>query len=76
MAMCVTCDKREIPVDFSGIGHETNTTVYLDNKTAAILDIGNMPQRGSIVHIFPRVRESELFSCLGEYDVIMLGRDE
>ncbi|KAH7119455.1 hypothetical protein B0J13DRAFT_486533 [Dactylonectria estremocensis] len=76
MAMWVTCDEREISVDFSGSGYETNTTVYLDNKIAAILDIGNMPQWGSIVHIFLRVNESGPFSSLGEYDVIMLGRDE
>ncbi|KAF4340742.1 hypothetical protein FBEOM_5346 [Fusarium beomiforme] len=76
MAMWVTCDKREISVDYSGNGYETNTTVYLDNKMAAVLDIGNMPQWGSIVHIYLRTNESGPFSSLGDYDVIMLGSYE
>ncbi|KAK6523490.1 hypothetical protein TWF281_001471 [Arthrobotrys megalospora] len=76
MAMWVACQERSISVDFSGTGYNTNTTVYINGKFAATLDIGNMPQWGSIVHAFLRVNESGPFSSLGEYDVVMLARDE
>ncbi|KAK6335880.1 hypothetical protein TWF730_003254 [Orbilia blumenaviensis] len=75
MAMWVACQERSISVEFSGSGYNTNTTVYLNGKFAALLDIGNMPQWGSIVHIFLRVNETGPFSSLGEYDVIMLARN-
>ena len=76
MAMSVTCESRKISVSFIGTGINTNTTVYLDGKEVDILDIGNMPQWGSIIHLYPRVNTTGPFSSLGYYEVVMLARDE
>ncbi|KAK4458582.1 hypothetical protein QBC42DRAFT_185667 [Cladorrhinum samala] len=75
MAMWVSCEERAISVRSTGSEYQTNTSIYLDGKLAAIFDIGAMPQWNSGVHLLLRVNETGPFSSLGEYDVIMLGRD-
>ncbi|KAF8853891.1 hypothetical protein BDZ45DRAFT_729167 [Acephala macrosclerotiorum] len=76
MAMSVSCKPRNISVSFTGSGYDTNTSIYLDGEYTDTLDIGNMPQWGSIIQLFPRVNETGPFSSLGYYDVVMLARDE
>ncbi|KAK3369423.1 hypothetical protein B0T24DRAFT_681431 [Lasiosphaeria ovina] len=77
MAMSVSCRARAISVAFAGSGYRSNTSVFLDGDLAAVFDIGAMPQWNAAVHLLLRVNESDsAFSSLGEYDVIMLGRDE
>ncbi|KAH6708952.1 hypothetical protein BKA61DRAFT_439489, partial [Leptodontidium sp. MPI-SDFR-AT-0119] len=75
MAMWVSCKERAISVVSTGTGYETNTSIYLDGKLAAVFDIGTMPQWNSGVHLLLRVNETGPFSSLGEYDIIMLARD-
>jgi hypothetical protein len=75
MEMWVTCDHLSISAEFSGSNYTAISKIYVNDKLMDALDIANMPEWGSVVHLYQRVNETGPSSSLSPWIVVMLARD-
>jgi hypothetical protein len=75
MAAWVRCQDIPIATSYSGSGYTTNTTLYVNGSFIDHLDIANMPEWGSIVHLYQQVNDSGPTSSLSPWKIVMLSRN-
>jgi hypothetical protein len=75
MAIWVACQPLSISAEFLGSGLEASTDIYVNDTFLDTLDIANMPEWGSVVHLYQQVNESVPASSLCPWKVVMLARD-
>jgi hypothetical protein len=75
MEMSVTCRNLSISADFTGVNESATSIIYVNNTELDVLDISNMPDWGSVVHLYQQVNESGPASSLCPWIVVMLSRD-
>jgi hypothetical protein len=75
MAMSVTCVSQSISAVYNGSGLTAQADIIVNNKPLDILDIANMPEWGSVVHLYQQVNDSGPASSLSPWIVVMLSRN-
>jgi len=75
MEIWVTCQNLSISAEFSGSGLNSTSYIYVNGTFIDTLDIANMPEWHSVVHIYQQVNESGPVSSLSPWKVVMLTRD-
>lgn len=73
--MWVSCSPLPLTVSFSGESYTSSTTVFVSGRQLDVLDIANMPEWGSIIHMYQQVNASGPYSSLAPWIVVMLARD-
>jgi hypothetical protein len=72
MAMSVSCTSLSIAAEFSGSGLLANATILVNGTVIDTLDIANMPQWTSVVHIYQRPNDTGPVSSLCPWIAVML----
>src|SRR5277367_5967760 len=75
MEMWVTCDQLSISAEFSGSNYTAISNIYVNDTFMDALDIANMPEWGSVVHLYQQINETGPYSSLSPWIVVMLARD-
>jgi hypothetical protein len=75
MAIWVTCSYLSISAEFTGSSLSASSRIYVNDTLMDTLDIANMPEWGSIVHLYQQVNDSGPASSLSPWIVVMLARD-
>lgn len=75
MAIWVSCSPLSISAEFTGSGLTATTSIFVNDSLLDTLDIANMPEWGSIVHLYQQFNGSGPLSSLSPWKVVMLARD-
>ncbi|OCK73030.1 hypothetical protein K432DRAFT_256489, partial [Lepidopterella palustris CBS 459.81] len=75
MAIWVTCQHLSIAALYSGSSYTSTATISVNASVIDSLDIANMPEWGSVVHLYQQVNETGPFSSLCPWKVVMLSRN-
>jgi hypothetical protein len=75
MAIWVTCRDLSISAEFTGSSLSASTRISVNGSLIDTLDIANMPEWGSIIHLYQQVNESGPASSLSPWIIVMLARD-
>jgi hypothetical protein len=75
MAIWVTCHHLSISAEFTGSNFSASSSILVNDTLVDTLDVANMPEWGSVVHLYQQVNETSPASSLSPWIVVMLARD-
>jgi hypothetical protein len=75
MAISVACHHLPISAQFTGSGLSASSNIFVNDTFMDTLDIANMPEWGSVVHLYQQVNGSGRSGSLSPWVVVMLARD-
>jgi hypothetical protein len=75
MSMNVSCTDLPISAVFDGDGISATANIYVDGTLIDTLNVPNMPEWDSVVHMYQQFNDSGPISSLSPWIVVMLSRD-
>lgn len=75
MSMSVSCTDLKITADFEGYGISATANIYVNGTLIDILNVPNMPEWNSVVHMYQQYNDSGPLSSLSPWIAVMLSRD-